>query len=141
MSNLEEVIHRYLLYRPFTLRDLVDPPPVAGPFPEPWHSYLEMATPHPQPWLEHVGKLIQAVSVQVELREQMLRQAETAINAQFDEPELCPRPPKRPWPGPDPRALLVIEELVMFASLMPDGAMREGLLKVIGQLAERSFAA
>jgi hypothetical protein len=135
MSNLEEVIRRYLLYRPFTLRDLVDPPPVTGP--------------HPEPWREHVDKFVQAVSVQVaaqqvqntELREQMLRQAESAINTQFDEPELCPRPPKWPWPGPGPCALLVIEELVMFASLMPDGAMREGLLKITGQLAERSFAA
>jgi hypothetical protein len=126
----------------------------AGPDPVPWRTHLGpvpdpwRTDPSPTPWTPAVSALVAAVNAQqlaanVEegsVRTQLEQSASASIAQVLD--DYCGTPPRRipwPFPGPPPWVFAIASELNAIANTATDAGMREGLLKVAGQVLQRGF--
>jgi hypothetical protein len=118
--------------------DVIDDHP---PFP------LRRTEPSPSPWSPAVSFVMSAISLKEvastlpdgQLRNDLGKRADHAISMFID--DICPRPPRIrwPWPGPPPWAYAIVTELALAANSFQEGRLRQDLLHVAGQLAQRAF--
>ena len=112
----------------------------------PGSGYSDVALPQDPvpmfPWTQAVSALVAAVNVQqlaatVEgpLRGQLEHSASASIAQVLD--DYCGTPPRKipwPFPGPPPWNFVIASELNSIANTVTAAGMREGLLKVAGQV-------
>jgi hypothetical protein len=111
-----------------------------GPSPEPWHT---QNVPRPEPWRAAVAQLVHAAEAKAlashlpegRQRSALEKSADSAISAIVD--DLCPRPPRWPWPGPPPWLWAIISDLSHTANTLQAGRLRDGLLDIAGLLVQR----
>jgi hypothetical protein len=124
---------------------------VAGPdlIDDYWPPPLRRAEPNPSPWSPSVSLLMSAISFKEvasklpdgQLRNDMGKRADQAISMFID--DYCGTPPRRipwPWPGPPPWVYPILSELAMAASSFQEGSLRNEVLHVAGQIAQRAFS-
>jgi hypothetical protein len=108
-----------------------------------WVVTADAARRHPQPWPWVVDALASAVAVRALAagmphgpgRSQLRGSADAAIQQILD--DYCGTPPRLvpwPWPGPPPWVFAIALQLTAMANTMEEGAMRNGLLEVAGQV-------
>jgi hypothetical protein len=113
-----------------------------------WPPPLRRAEPNPSPWSPAVSLLISAISMKEvafrlpdgELRKDITQRADHAISVFID--DYCGTPPRRipwPWPGPPPWVYSIVSELATAANSFQEGSMRNEVLNVAGQIAQRAF--
>jgi len=104
--------------------------------------------PEPIPWSPAVSFLMSAISLKEvaskvpdgRLRSDLGRRADHAIS-EFIE-DYCGTPPRRfpwPWPGPPPWVYSIVSELTMAANTFQEGSLRNEVLSVAGQIAQKAF--
>jgi hypothetical protein len=119
-----------------------DTEPDRGPLP------LRIAEPNPSPWSPAVSFLISAISQKEVasklpdggLRNELDRRADQAILTFID--DYCGNPPRRipwPWPGPPPWVYAIVSELAEAANTFQEGSLRNEVLHVAGQIAQKAF--
>ena len=118
--------------------------PMYEPNPSPWRN----AEPSPSPWSPAVSLLMSAISMKEvasklpdgELRNDIGKRADHAISMFID--DYCGTPPRRipwPWPGPPPWVYSIVSELAMAANSFQEGSLRNEILHVAGQIAQKAF--
>ncbi|MFT0174272.1 hypothetical protein ACLKMY_35685 [Paraburkholderia mimosarum] len=113
------------------------------PVPNPWR----VAGPEPDPWSPPTSFLISVIGLtqvarqmpEGQIRSELSKSAERAI-ADFVDGCGTPTPGHPwPWPVPHPWVLTLVSELGIVAQSF-DGAMREDVLQVAGQIVQKSFS-
>lgn len=116
----------------------------------PHHFALPVAGPGPQPWSPPVAFVLSAIGVKEvaarlsdeQLRKNLDTQASAAISAFIDD---CGNGLRYPWrwplPGPPPPPFAILSELALAANMLQDGNLREEVLKVAGEIAQKANGA
>ena|SRR5437868_2448454 len=118
--------------------------PTYDPNPLPWRN----AEPNPSPWSPAVSFLMSAISLKEvasklpdgQLRNDLGKRADHAISTFIE--DYCGTPPRRipwPWPGPPPWDYSIVSELAMAAHSFQEGSLRNEVLHVAGQIAQKAF--
>lgn len=111
-----------------------------------FHPPLPELPGQPHPFLRVVETLVAAVNVkqlattvQGPMQAQLEMSADASIAQVLD--DYCGTPPRVipwPWPGPPPWVFPIASELSAIANVTKSTVMRDGLLKVAGQVLERA---
>jgi hypothetical protein len=107
------------------------------------HGEPERNNPDPIPW--SVGFLVSAASsiqaaanmTNKSAAQQIIAAANQVITAFLDSDDICPR---WPWPGPPPCLPIIASELTVYANTLQEGALRNGILQIAGQVLDRAQA-
>jgi hypothetical protein len=105
--------------------------------------------PNPSPWRHVVEGFVTAVSVRdlasrvpdEAVRKKMEQSSGQSIVQLLD--DYCGTPPRLwpwPWPGPPPWVFNIASELNAIASIMQEGALRNGLQEVAAQVVAKSLS-
>ena len=103
--------------------------------------------PRPDPWRPLVAQLVQAAQVKEiasrlpegRLKNALTQGANGSIQSAFDDEDICGTPPKGwPFPGPRPFVWAVVCELSFVANSFAAGGLREEILGIATQLAEKT---
>ena len=121
----------------------------SGPFPDPWRTRLgfERLAPDPQPWRSVVSALLSEISLKEvagsmpegELQSRLRERYDGRISEIIDEYCGTGRRPPIPIPGPRPWVLPAVEQLAAAAHSLQEGSMREEILRVAGELAQKGL--
>jgi hypothetical protein len=102
--------------------------------------FPQFENPDPVPWA--VAFLLSAVSSRAaaahmtnqEAAQKFIAESDRAISSFLDSDDICPR---WPYPGPPPWLSIIASELTLVANTMQEGAVRSGILQVVGQILDR----